>query len=84
MELIDLERIEDEAETAHLRSLIEEHMEATGSTVAGRILEEWARYLPKFVKVMPRDYKRALAEMAAEAANAEVAAANRQAELSNV
>jgi glutamate synthase domain-containing protein 3 len=32
--------------------------------VAERLLREWAEYLPRFVKVMPHDYKRALREMA--------------------
>ena len=54
---------EDDVET--LRALIEEHLSRTSSPVAARVLEEWESYLPRFVKVMPRDYKRALAELAA-------------------
>ena len=37
-----------------------------GSDRARRVLENWAQYLPKFVKVMPLEYRRALAEMAQE------------------
>ena len=40
-----------------------------------RILAEWAEFLPCFVKVMPHDYKRALAEQLAAEGEAEVAAA---------
>ena len=46
-----------------LRRLIEKHAGYTGSTVAQNILDNWGSYLPKFVKVMPVDYRRALEEM---------------------
>ena len=43
-------------------------MHYTGSARAKLILENWAKYLPKFRKVMPVDYKQALAEMAKQQA----------------
>ncbi len=46
-----------------LRCLIEKHHRYTGSRRAGLILDEWNRFLPRFVKVMPVDYRRALEEM---------------------
>ncbi len=46
----------------HLKRLIEQHHDSTSSPVAGKILSDWDRYVKKFVKVMPRDYKRVLAE----------------------
>ena len=46
-----------------LRRLIEKHLHYTDSAVARRILGNWNDYLPKFVKVMPVDYRRALEEM---------------------
>jgi glutamate synthase (NADPH) large chain len=49
-----------------LKGLIQRHLLYTGSERARRILENWAGYLPKFVKVMPLEYRRALAEMAQE------------------
>jgi glutamate synthase domain-containing protein 3 len=55
----------DEAED--LRSFIAEHGERTGSEVAARVLADWPAALERFVKVMPHDYKRALAELAAAA-----------------
>jgi glutamate synthase domain-containing protein 2/glutamate synthase domain-containing protein 1/glutamate synthase domain-containing protein 3 len=62
----------DEAE--ELRGWIEEHRERTGSAVAERVLADWAGSLNRMVKVMPHDYKRALAEAPAEG-EAEVIAA---------
>ncbi len=47
-----------------LRKLIENHLHYTGSARARDILDNWSAYLPKFVKVMPVEYRRALQEMA--------------------
>ena len=49
---------------ARLRQLISNHLRYTGSSRAKQILDNWAEYLPKFVKVMPVEYRRALEEMA--------------------
>ncbi|BCH30864.1 glutamate synthase [Mesorhizobium sp. L-8-10] len=46
-----------------LVQLISNHMHYTGSTRAKAILENWATYRPKFRKVMPVEYRRALIEM---------------------
>ncbi|MFP5504917.1 MAG: glutamate synthase-related protein, partial [Gammaproteobacteria bacterium] len=46
-----------------LRGLIEKHLHYTNSSRARAILDNWAAYLPKFVKVMPVDYRRALEQM---------------------
>jgi glutamate synthase (NADPH/NADH) large chain len=48
-----------------LRELIEKHLRHTGSARARQILDNWEKHLPKFVKVMPTEYRRALKEMAA-------------------
>jgi glutamate synthase (NADPH/NADH) large chain len=53
---------------ATLKALIQRHLLFTGSERARLVLENWAQYLPKFVKVMPLEYRRALAEMAEEQA----------------
>ena len=63
MGLVGFDEI-SEADAIELRNLIEEHGERTGSTVAQRILAAWDEYLPRFKKVMPHDYKRALKELA--------------------
>ncbi len=49
-----------------LRQLIANHARYTSSTKAREILENWETYLPKFRKVMPVEYRRALAELAAQ------------------
>jgi glutamate synthase domain-containing protein 2/glutamate synthase domain-containing protein 1/glutamate synthase domain-containing protein 3 len=67
-EMVDLESVESETDEIALRELLEEHRQATGSVNAGRVLDNWHEMLPKFVKVMPRDYKRVLAERARRAA----------------
>ncbi len=56
------------ADAGELRALIEEHGERTGSPVAARVLQDFEQLLAKgaFVKVMPHDYKRVLAERAQE------------------
>ena len=54
-----------------LRRLIQNHLRYTGSTRARMILDNFDVYLPKFVKVMPVEYRRALAEMAAAQARAQ-------------
>jgi glutamate synthase (NADPH/NADH) large chain len=46
-----------------LHRLIEKHASYTGSALARDILDNWNQFLPKFVKVMPVDYRRALEEM---------------------
>ena len=51
-----------------LRILVERHLLFTGSARARELLENWDDALPHFVKVMPRDYKRALLDLKAEAA----------------
>jgi glutamate synthase (NADPH/NADH) large chain len=58
-----------------LRILIERHHLHTGSRRAAEILENWDQVLGSFVKVMPRDYRRALTEMASERADAAAVAA---------
>jgi glutamate synthase (NADPH/NADH) large chain len=59
---VGLEAVEADEDIAELRELIELHHEYTGSTVAARILDAWPGVLSEFVKVMPTDYKRVLAE----------------------
>ena len=51
-----------------LRMLIANHARYTNSKRAAEILADWQRYRPLFRKVMPVEYRRALAEMAKEKA----------------
>jgi glutamate synthase (NADPH) large chain len=62
MELVGFDPLEDD-DVELLRALVTEHAERTGSPVAARVLGQWEASLARFVKVMPHDYKRALAEL---------------------
>jgi glutamate synthase (ferredoxin) len=59
-QMVGLERVEDPEEVAELRQMIQRHYDYTQSTKAKQVLDRWEEMLPKFVKVMPRDYKRVL------------------------
>jgi glutamate synthase (NADPH/NADH) large chain len=61
-------------DAARLHLLIARHARFAGSRRAAHILEHWDDYLPKFRKVMPIEYRRALAEMAKDKAAAMQAA----------
>ena len=65
--MVALEKVEAPADIGELKDLITKHYKFTRSTVAEAILQNWEDELPKFVKVMPVDYKRALAEQQKEA-----------------
>jgi glutamate synthase (NADPH/NADH) large chain len=62
MGMVEMETVDSEEEAAELRTLIEHHRDATGSTVAAEVLDRWEETLPQFVKVMPEDYKRIMLE----------------------
>jgi glutamate synthase (ferredoxin) len=66
MEMVGLEKLEDAREIQHIRHMIENHLKYTDSAVARRVLAQWDELLPKFVKVMPTDYKKALEKIAKE------------------
>ncbi|HTU84733.1 MAG TPA: glutamate synthase large subunit [Solirubrobacteraceae bacterium] len=67
LELVDLDELAAE-DNDEVRELISEHAARTGSLVARNVLASWDRGArERFVKVMPRDYKRALAEAAVRA-----------------
>jgi glutamate synthase (NADPH/NADH) large chain len=60
-EMVDLEPL-DEGDRETLRQMLSDHIAATASPVAATLIDQ----LDRFTKVMPRDYKRVLAELAAE------------------
>ncbi|KAK3371716.1 hypothetical protein B0T24DRAFT_531637 [Lasiosphaeria ovina] len=76
MEMVEASTVNDPEEIAFLRGLIEDHHHYTGSELAARILVDFNRALPRFVKVLPVDYKRVLLEEAAKAAEAKRAEYN--------
>jgi glutamate synthase (NADPH/NADH) large chain/glutamate synthase (ferredoxin) len=65
MGLVGFDEI-SEADAIELHGLVEEHHMRTQSPVAAAVLRDWEGSLARFVKVMPHDYKRALAELEVE------------------
>jgi glutamate synthase (NADPH/NADH) large chain len=65
MELVDFDTFDLE-DLELLQRLISNHYDFTGSTVARAILDDWQTAQKRFVKVMPRDYKRVLEERKAK------------------
>jgi glutamate synthase (ferredoxin) len=59
-QMVGLEKLEDAEEIEELRTMIQRHADYTKSQRAFKILALWEQYVPKFVKVMPKDYKRML------------------------
>jgi glutamate synthase (ferredoxin) len=59
-QMVGLERLEDPEEIDQLQQLIQRHVQHTGSPKGQAVLDRWQDLIPKFVKVMPRDYKRVL------------------------
>jgi glutamate synthase (ferredoxin) len=63
MELVALEKLEDADEIEEVWKLIQRHQTYTQSKRAATILENWKYFIPKFIKVMPQDYKRVLTSL---------------------
>ena len=60
LQMVGLEKLEDPAEIAEVRGMIERHVAYTQSARGRHVLDAWNELVPKFVKVMPRDYQRML------------------------
>jgi glutamate synthase (ferredoxin) len=60
MELVGLEKLTDTDEILDVWKLIQRHQTYTKSVRAAAVLADWKNLIPKFVKVMPQDYKRVL------------------------
>ncbi|MGV0782190.1 glutamate synthase large subunit [Mycolicibacterium peregrinum] len=63
-EMVELEAMEA-SDAEWLKGILTAHVDATDSAVGQRVLSDWVNELKHFVKVMPRDYKRVLAAIAA-------------------
>jgi len=66
--MVDLEAVTDA--DSQLKPLIENHQKYTGSKRAAEVLAAWPQHRAKFVKVFPKEYRRALAELAQKQAAA--------------
>ncbi|OFW40273.1 MAG: glutamate synthase subunit alpha [Acidobacteria bacterium RIFCSPLOWO2_12_FULL_67_14b] len=77
-QMVDLDRLDDEAEVDFVHELIARHVMLTGSAVGARVLEDWTSMQRRFVSVMPRDFKRV------RAAEAQARAQSREPGLSDL
>jgi len=59
-ELVALEKMDEPDEIEQVWKLIQRHQTFTRSDLAAKILADWKKFVPRFVKVMPQDYKRVL------------------------
>jgi glutamate synthase (ferredoxin) len=66
--MVELEALEDREDIQLVRSLIERHVQYTGSRLGEQVLENFDALKPVFIKVMPRDFKRVLKAQARAAA----------------
>jgi len=60
-QMVEIESLEDPAEIAEVRAMVERHLAYTKSARARQVLDAWDAMIPRFVKIMPKDYKRMLA-----------------------
>ncbi len=60
-QMVGIEKLEKPAEIAEVKKLVTNHLNYTKSTRARLVLDQWEQMVPKFVKVLPKDYKRMLA-----------------------
>jgi glutamate synthase (ferredoxin) len=63
LQMVSLEKLEDSDEIEQVWKMIQRHQSYTKSARAAQVLAAWERMVPKFVKVMPKDYKRVLESM---------------------
>ena len=60
--MVELSLVEDNVSRKELLELIRQHYLHTGSALAGRMLDDWPRYVEDFIQVVPIEYKRVLQE----------------------
>jgi len=59
-QLVNIERVSSKFEVNELKNMIEEHVAYTNSEIGKKILDNFTEYLPKFKKIIPKDYERML------------------------
>ncbi len=74
VEMVDLDRLEDDDESSRVHELIARHVVLTGSAIGDRVLQAWLSMRAKLIAVMPRDFKRVRAEEARAMAKAQAPA----------
>ncbi len=63
-QMVGLQRLQDTEEITEVRRLVERHLAHTSSDRARQVLDAWDEAVTRFVKVIPRDYKRMLEAIA--------------------
>ncbi|WP_293734635.1 glutamate synthase large subunit [uncultured Parabacteroides sp.] len=62
MEMVELSLIEDSTTRKELHELIRKHYHFTGSHLAGKMLDNWDKYVDEFIQIVPIEYKKVLQE----------------------
>ena len=62
MDMVEINLVEDTVSRKELLELIRQHYLHTGSALAGRMLDDWGRYVEDFIQIVPIEYKRVLQE----------------------
>ena len=75
-QMVNIEHVTSKADVNELKSMIEEHVANTNSEIGKRILSDFSEYLPKFKKIIPKDYEhmlKTILEFEAQGMNSEQA-----------
>jgi len=82
--MVELSPVRDFDDQDFIIDRLHRHMKHTGSTLARSILDDWHRYLPGFVKVLPLEYKRAMKEIMIEQIDEKLRAIREEEQLEGV
>ncbi len=79
--MVELSAVLDPEDQDFLKTYLGKHAQLTGSTVAQAVLDNWHSYLPKFIRVLPLEYKRVLQERKLAETDQQLAFIRKEAEL---
>ncbi|MBN1132322.1 MAG: glutamate synthase large subunit [Bacteroidales bacterium] len=82
MGMVELSLVENMSDQKELMGLISRHYEFTGSRIAGQILKQPLEYIPKFIKVIPYEYKKVQEEIKLEEIRRKIASVETDVEIS--
>ena len=74
--MVNIEHVTSKADVNELKSMVEEHVANTNSEIGKKILNDFSEYLPKFKKIIPKDYEhmlKTILEFEAQGMNSEQA-----------
>ena len=75
-QMVNIEHVTSKADVNELKSMVEEHVANTNSEIGKKILNDFSEYLPKFKKIIPKDYEhmlKTILEFEAQGMNSEQA-----------